>query len=156
METREVYKERLLKLANFLDKVPVERFNYRHWYGNGSHDDGCQDLSCGTTACALGWAATMPEFQALGFKVVGMRPGMPTEDPVMASIGFNDTPWSSAQRLFGLSFCEAEFLFQPDLVRLDKKSKNKLSGDASAQDVAQHIRKFVELWPDPQPEEGTK
>lgn len=67
MTTRAEYHARLLKLAAFLEQLDPKRFNYRRWVG----DDwkGAQDLSCGTTACALGWAATMPEFQELGLRL---------------------------------------------------------------------------------------
>lgn len=48
---------RLLVLAEFLEtKVPVEKFSLSRW-------------QCGTTACAVGWAATIPEFKALGLSL---------------------------------------------------------------------------------------
>lgn len=47
-------KERLLKLAEFLEtSVPNEEFDLGSW-------------RCGTTACAVGWACTMPEFTQQG------------------------------------------------------------------------------------------
>lgn len=62
-----VFNRRLLKLADKLDEVPRNRFNYGSWVG----DDwgGKPNLSCGTKACALGWATTMPEFRRLGLKL---------------------------------------------------------------------------------------
>lgn len=53
--------DNLAKLSALLKTVPPERFYYGSWVG----DDwaGRQDLSCGTTACALGWATQIPEFK---------------------------------------------------------------------------------------------
>lgn len=49
--------DRLLALAAFLEKLPRRRFNYETWLG--ADWDGQPDLSCGTTACAFGWACTI-------------------------------------------------------------------------------------------------
>jgi hypothetical protein len=57
----------LLLLADFLDKLDPARFDYTDWVGDSW--EGKQDLSCGTTACAMGWACTMPEFRALGLRL---------------------------------------------------------------------------------------
>lgn len=62
-----VHARRLLKLADFLETVPPERLNMSSWVGRDWQGD--QGLSCGTTACALGWAATMPEFRRLGLRL---------------------------------------------------------------------------------------
>jgi hypothetical protein len=79
---------RLLLLADFLEKLPPERFNYGEWVGKDW--GGKQDLSCGTTACALGWACTMPEFQALGLKFRSdeYRPG---PEPSVAGMNVRNT-----------------------------------------------------------------
>lgn len=62
--TREESNRRLTVLADFLDKLPEGRFDYSIWVG---HDwQGDPSLSCGTTACALGWATAIPEFFARG------------------------------------------------------------------------------------------
>lgn len=48
-------RQRLLVLADFLEtKVEPSRFDMRSW-------------KCGTTACAAGWAAMIPEFVAAGY-----------------------------------------------------------------------------------------
>ncbi len=71
MTTQKEYDDRLLLLADFLDKLPPERFNYAAWVGHDWKE--MEDLSCGTTACALGWAATMPEFRKLGLRLSRAR-----------------------------------------------------------------------------------
>lgn len=67
MRFDKIYAKRLLALAARLVTVPRKRFNYNRWVG----DDwmGAQDLSCGTVACALGWATTMPRFRRLGLRL---------------------------------------------------------------------------------------
>jgi hypothetical protein len=50
-------RERLLRLADFLVGLSPERFDLAYWY---------REKPCGTVACAIGWATTIPEFQAAG------------------------------------------------------------------------------------------
>lgn len=66
-----VGNRRLLKLAAFLRKLPRKRFNYESWVGEDWQ--GAPSLSCGTTACALGWATTMPIFRRLGLRLESIR-----------------------------------------------------------------------------------
>lgn len=72
-EQEKLYKERLLKLAEFLEQMQPERFNYRYWVG--LNWGGKEDLSCGTSACAFGWACTMPEFQQQGLHMYAREDG---------------------------------------------------------------------------------
>lgn len=130
------YARRLLKLAAFLEKLPPERFNFGSWVGENWR--GKQDLSCGTTACAMGWAATMRPFRRLGLRLIewdgegiAWMPGVKRNS---RSVG----PWHpslvSAQRIFGLAMDESENLFTYD----SGLGTNPLPGD-----VARHIRAFV-------------
>lgn len=128
------YLRRLGKLASFLETLPRERFNYNHWVG----DDwkGKENLSCGTTACALGWAATMKPFRKLGLRLV-----MPENDwsPPFVALkdeNFPDTPgdWGTSQdaitEVFGT---ESHDLFFP--------SDDELK--ATPKQVAKKIRRFI-------------
>lgn len=74
-----ITRERLLKLCAFMESLPAEADQHFHMrtfiYHQGDHEHEIavtptvdQLLSCGTTACALGWATTIPEFQALGLR----------------------------------------------------------------------------------------
>lgn len=63
-------RERLERLASLLDTVKPEHFNLTGWY-TGRYTataeftpDNIQ--GCGTTACAVGWACTIPEFRNAG------------------------------------------------------------------------------------------
>lgn len=51
-----MHYERLERLAALLDTVPPEKFDLGSW-------------ACGTTACAIGWAALDPTFRNEGFRL---------------------------------------------------------------------------------------
>ena len=132
-----IHFDRLLKLADFLDALPPKRFHYNHWVG----DDwgGAADFSCGTTACALGWATTMPEFRELGLRMgrCGCTPNCKVPSVQLGNL----SDLGAAQDLFGLENEEARFLFIP------KRALDGIVGpdeDASALEVSAHIRRFVE------------
>lgn len=108
---------RLNVLARKLDTVPEVRFNYRRWVGSDWR--GKPDLSCGTTACALGWATTIPEFVALG-----LRLGCDAE----------------GEGYVHMEGEAADFLFIPGEYLDGDLSPN---GYATASDVADHIRSFI-------------
>lgn len=57
-----LHAKRLLKLADRLESVPRKQFDMATYFTEtyGPEPD------CGTAACALGWACTMPEFKRLG------------------------------------------------------------------------------------------
>lgn len=152
MTTKHTGNKRLLKLAEFLDRLPPKRFDYSIWVGEDWQ--GAQDLSCGTTGCALGWAAAMPEFQKLGVKLVGQslmsvqleeavraeaerRPPNLTECMAWAKVIWPDKKCSesfdTAAELFGLEGYEATDLFTPE--------SNEYK--ATPKYVAKKIRKFV-------------
>ncbi len=107
---------RLLKLADFLESLPRNRFCLERWVGRGW--EGKPDLSCGTTACALGWATTIPEFRKLGVRMkketranapgpglVGRRePDPPAVARLLFGIGDgNDQSWGHYWNLFFMS-----------------------------------------------------
>lgn len=134
---------RLEVLASKLDTVPDVRFNYRRWVGSDWR--GKLDLSCGTTACALGWATTIPEFVALGLRLGCDAEGegyvhMEGEAPD------TDTPFVAAREVFLLTGGEADFLFTPGEYLDGDLSPN---GYATASDVADHIRSFIAKHRDP-------
>ena len=66
-------KKRLLQLADLLDVVPSEHFNIG-WFGSVERGEIGTDVLaqadlCGTTACALGWAPSLPFAKRLGYKL---------------------------------------------------------------------------------------
>lgn len=61
---RTVGMKRLQKVVDLLRKLPPERFDFSTWVGTREKPfGGNPDLSCGTVACALGWAATIPSLR---------------------------------------------------------------------------------------------
>jgi hypothetical protein len=132
--------KRLLLLADFLEELPPGRFDYAQWAGMDWQ--GKEDLSCGTSACALGWATTMPVFRRLGLRLVKNAYGlgavcMAGQDTVTAGI---DTSFNAAAEVFKLDDEEAEFLFGPERDYCGDESPRE---DALPSDVAAHIRAFV-------------
>jgi hypothetical protein len=149
----DTWDEKLIYLAEFLEHVPDERFDYLSWVGN--EWEGKEDLSCGTSACALGWAITLPEFRNMGLRLRRLPHGMSqtgyvyfekfgvVEPNVDDSFTGNHTSLSSASEFFNIRYPEAEYLFAPN-IRLRKDMPVSPGGDASGADVAWHIRNFVE------------
>jgi len=130
---------RLLKLADFLDKLPPKRFDFSHWVG----DDwgGAQDLSCGTTACAIGWCPTIPAFRRLGLRIVKVDgfPAVAFKGQKRLALSGNAITERAAMRLFDLTQEEVEFLFLPSTAC---QCADGLG--ATPKRVARHIREFVQ------------
>ena len=63
---KKIYKDRLLKLAMFLEKLPPRKFNLESFTtieGPLPSQDLIKDFSCGTTGCAVGWCPVVfPKF----------------------------------------------------------------------------------------------
>jgi hypothetical protein len=146
--------DRLLTLADFLEKderVP-DRFGFASWVGIGFRGD--PRLSCGTSACALGWATQIPEFQELGLILV---PYKSVRDSFEAYIWFDPdhtrepmpggyyqataASLDSAQRFFEIDGIQADWLFIPGGVEEEEIRPNS---NATAHEVAAHIRRFVQ------------
>ena len=141
-----VGNRRLLKLADFLDALPDERFSFRHFVDDDVWK-GKTDLSCGTTACAIGWATTMPMFRKLGLRMLkpdryrSATPGIVGDDCFFTydggyEVGACDR---ACERLFGLSAKETEQLFIPDYYG----ERGGLSERATRKEVSDNIRAFV-------------
>lgn len=82
-------KERLTILADHLRTVDPEGFDLTDW-------------RCGTVACAVGHACTIPEFQAAGLGLSGYS-GTPEYGSLLS--------WAAVRVFFGLTFEQAHSLF---------------------------------------------
>lgn len=134
---------RLLRLAEFLEQLEPKRFDYKSWVG--SDWGGKSDLSCGTTACALGWAAAMPEFQALGVRLVKSQYSQYNNSMIKMENSDYFPGYAQIQEvgieIFGLDRDEFEYLFVP---REDWDPHGTIKErTASAKQVAAKIREFV-------------
>ncbi len=112
-------KARLLKLADLLDTVSRTRFNMAD-FGDASIED---KKKCGTTACAAGWACTIPSFKRAGLKRNSF--GIPQ---------YKDCggPFASLSEFFDIPYDDALYLF--DLHK----------GHETPKQVARNIRKYTE------------
>ena len=146
MTNKNVFKRRLLKLADLLQKLPRKRFDYGRWVG----DDwkGKTDLACGTTACAFGWATTIPALRKAGLRLVESTngPRLFTVSIKGGSTSEHEAPKLAAREIFGLENDEFEYLFIPDSgitfpeLGLPREGPTH---QATAKQVAKHIRQFV-------------
>jgi hypothetical protein len=128
-----MHVDRLLRLADFLDNLPAGRFDYNHWVGSDWQGD--PDLSCGTTACAMGWATTIPEFRALGLKLDHTRP-TPYFGEKFGS--------EAAAEFFDISNEDAIYLFTPNAWHINMRTQSP-DQYASPEEVAEHIRQFLKM-----------
>lgn len=114
-----MFAKRLMLLANFLEKLPEGRFDYSRWVGNDW--EGREDFSCGTTACAFGWAATLPELREAGLRAYksGWENGFISTITLMEGINPSDVTYDfelvrkAGKEIFDLNTDEFEYLFIP-------------------------------------------
>lgn len=135
---------RLLVLAKKLDATPRARFDFAKWVG----DDwkGKQDLSCGTTACGLGLAASMPTLRKFGLRLDRVKTGNARVGYVRIFRGERagsvwDAPNVStraAAAVFRLDIDEVSRLFIPS-----DHAGGQLPFRATPKQLARHIRRFV-------------
>jgi hypothetical protein len=125
-------KKRLLKLADYLETVPRKRFNMDHWASAkfcGKPKE--PEHECGTSACALGWACTIPSFKRAGLKFIECGSNFWTHIDLVPDFE-GSTGYGAAASLFGIRYSQAEWLFSPE------------SPARTPKQVAKRIRKFVE------------
>jgi hypothetical protein len=138
-------KDRLMKLVRklrFVQKNKPTKFNYARWVGQDWK--GKADLSCGTTACALGFATTIPEFRKFGLRLhKTIDGGYVSWNNVHMGSGLNSSLYA-AEQLFGISRDEANYLFTPNWSISNNGSLlQSPTSDASAGEVADHIVRFI-------------
>lgn len=169
MASRKLGRERLLKLVKKLRQVErskPQQFKYDHFLGNDW--EGAPDLSCGTTACALGWGTAIPEFQkkGLAFKMspstrwdnearcvvprIGKN-GKQAFDGALALNGKVMDEFEIGAKFFGIKMEESNYLFCPSMFLHVDYGNSEVIPDfpispkvsASAGEVADHIMMFV-------------
>ena len=138
-------KQRLLTLATELEKpvLPLP-FDMRDWYGHGyAFMDELQDgapvseataKDCGTSACAVGLACLMPEFQKQGLGTTGVTPVVSTLDGKEIANG-----WGAVHLFFGVDTRNAHYLFDPDYYTTDEAGAQSITPKM----VAARIREVV-------------
>lgn len=127
-----VSNNRLLKLVKLLKKLPPKRFSLDYWVGNDWKGEA--DLSCGTKACALGWATTIPSLRKEGLR---LRPNRFCGGFVVILTKNGSEVASNldaAAAIFGITVDAAHRLFMADDI---------LGWDATAKQVAKRIEAFI-------------
>ena len=118
---RKHHRERLLRLADLLDTVPVKHFDLGVWARS--------EKPCETAGCAVGWAASDPWFQQRGLR-------LSEQQVVFAPRQVEHRSYEAAVRFFGVRFDDAWELFSPLAYTSGNRTRPKT--------VANRIRKFVE------------
>lgn len=107
-------------LADHLDRMPVDKidFDLESW---GSTPE---DNACGTTACAMGYACLVPEFQKRGLKlmvgervartVAGYNRFMTRGRPFALPVFDHGGGWNAITAFWGLSETNVSWLFDED------------------------------------------
>lgn len=138
-------KERLLRLADFLEKeVPQQRFDMRYIFTNDVYSLEDLQHKCGTAACAMGWACVVPEFE---------RDGLSFKRGYYAGrVHYGEyTDFSAISEFFDISSEHSRHLFE--VVEVDEDGKEVYINDEewinaerdneTPHDVAARIRAFV-------------
>lgn len=134
-------RRRLLKLATFLDTIPLKKFNFDIIASVGEKPMmealKAGNRKCGTVGCAIGW---LPAAFPRSFKWDDPGTVYPhvrlTRDGIVAD-------FEAAALFFGISRDDASWLFVPNNWSDRYERHNGLAGSASPRAVAAHIRKFV-------------
>lgn len=124
-------KDRLLKLAEFLEQLPSESFDFSSFVD--SYD---QEKECGSVCCAIGWMPKVFPDLCQWKKFTGFSFSID-----IVTIGSNHTGFFAAQEIFDIDDDASSYLFCP---RADYDDNDvRLPETASAVDVANRIREFV-------------
>lgn len=150
----------LEELATILDRAHDDRFDYRVAFRADANDDALQAGSCGTVACALGYATLIPE-TGLRLRRVGSLAQVEKKSR-QGGEARTRTSWMTmlddAASAFGIGWCQAEALFSPDLgyryggwideggYMQDGSHLPGPSEDATPREVATWIRTLVPIF----------
>lgn len=133
-------KERLLKLAEFLDELPPAKFDFCYVIGAWDHA-----TQCGSVCCAMGWTPRV--FPELVQWRRCPEQWYTHENAWTISSGGSIGYGYVAEKIFEISLAEAEDLFSPTN-RLPWLPEG-VPDDAAPSEVADSIRRFI-AWKEEQ------
>jgi len=129
---KKIHKDRLLKLANHLEKGKLghKEFNIRYvnFSGNGIYDSN----GCGTCGCAIG---ELPFVFPRRFRFWKGSDSSVVEDRIKGTL--------NSDGFFGLNQDEAEHLFWPQSQDTKRYGGRVLTDDATKTQVAKNILAFI-------------
>jgi hypothetical protein len=142
IRTQMKYLRRLERLAAYVATRKPERFNFKTWVG--SDWKGAQNLSCGTTACAFGYAPSLPYFRRLG--VVLNRDAFGSNVLLQGSNG-DLCGLGAAAKVFNLTEVETSHIFAPYTKDSTEEGYSKnctIGARATPKQWAKHARRFIQ------------
>ncbi len=129
------HPKRLLKLADLLEADATNKkgikFDLGGW-GSARKKKRTVDMSCGTTACAMGLAVLSGEFEKYG--LFNVR----DDNTICPAMKTGEVGFGAATALFGISNVHAEWLFYAGYYLPEEWTKSR--GERT---VAKRIRDFV-------------
>lgn len=99
--------ERLLKLADFLETIPVAAFSLKEWEASKqTKAEGEKPGDCGFAGCAVGWAAHSKMFEGFEF-----AQGQSVWGSISVPTYRGERGWNAVKELFDISSGRAYDLF---------------------------------------------
>lgn len=140
---KKVHKDRLLKLADFLEKLPRKKFDYD--VVTRGEDIPRKELDCGTVGCAIGWCPVVFPIQLKYRRRERFELGPMIYNKEGLNFGFRESkPTPPVREFFGVSLEESQALFNPyrqeARYALGMRAVNEKSTPKA---VAKNIRLFV-------------
>jgi len=131
----QTYGRRLLKLANYLESIPANQYQHKHWYSTG--EGQLRNGHCGTSACALGWAAASGLFRSAGLTLREILSGDIKVPTIVEAARYSDEYFASgaADHVFGPFAFESIFS--------SEAYDNKDDKQVTRRDAVTRIRSFV-------------
>lgn len=123
--------ERLRELYAMMFGVPDERVNLKDWISSTRFSAN----TCGTTACAVGWATVYPPFVEQGLEMEGKTP-----------VFRYATNWGAVRDFFGIQQEVSSYLFQTGSQWNPFALKCEGRGESDKKQVLQRIRTVLLAW----------
>lgn len=146
-----IHEANLLKVADLLDSLKPEEFNYADQVTETSCDTTTTGI-CGTCCCAWGWVPRLFPNLAHWSKDGAGTIFVASSDPALAGYGDSiiDHTLALSKKLFGIKMNEFDDdkdewlqVFQPNFISKWAKDGCSPASDATASEVADHIRRFI-------------
>lgn len=130
-----VGKQRLLKLANFLENLPASQFNLdviveAESLNKVPSKTTVKQKTCGTAGCGIGYCPVV--FRDVKYSEDSYDGEIVVKFPNCEDL--DDTNFNGAEQFFGITYKQAEYLFMPGAYHVSKRGPKS---------VAARIKAFV-------------